>query len=64
MKNELASNFVQSDDVFLSTVIRTPVRCTHTFRKGVFTMLRHSLAFPKVAARHSRQSYPTVAEIS
>jgi hypothetical protein len=36
MKNELASNFVHSDDVLLVTVIQISVRCTHTFRKGVF----------------------------
>ena len=36
MKNELASNFVHSDDVFLGTVMQTPVRRTHTFCRGLF----------------------------
>lgn len=36
MKNELAGNFMHSDDVLLDTVIQTPVRRTHTFCKGLF----------------------------
>ena len=36
MKNELASNFLHSDDVLLGTVIQTSVRRTHTFCRGLF----------------------------
>jgi hypothetical protein len=36
MKNELASNFMHSDDVLLGTVIQTPIRYAHTFCKGLF----------------------------
>jgi hypothetical protein len=51
MKNELASNFVHGDDVLLGTVIQTPVRCTHTFRKGVFYGAASLPGLPEVGGK-------------